>query len=67
MFEKHLLHRMLTAVVQNGGLRVAYWDGDTQTYGANPEITVRLRGPAAAWAIITRGSIGVGEAYQPVA
>lgn len=63
MIEKYLLHRLLNAVVTRGGLRVNYWDGTSHGYGPAPEITVDLCKPEAAWAVLIRGSRGVGEAY----
>lgn len=65
MLEKALLDKLLKQI-QNGSLRVSYWDGSEHTYGENkpPELNVTLNDKKVVRALVKNPSLGAGEAYM---
>lgn len=64
MVEKDILHNILKNL-NKGGIKVTYWDGDTQTYGCEePYSHVTIRSPRVARALLKNVSLGFGESYS---
>jgi cyclopropane-fatty-acyl-phospholipid synthase len=63
MFEKWLIHRVLTKAIKHDGLHIRFWDDETRSYGPNPAVTLHLKDLPAARAALFHGTMGVGEAY----
>lgn len=52
--------------IQQGSLRVTYWDGDSRVYGDDrrPAVHVMIKTPKVLRAIAKNPSIGAGESYM---
>jgi cyclopropane-fatty-acyl-phospholipid synthase len=62
--EKKLLDSVL-ARIQNGAVRVTYWDGTEKTYGnGKPLVHVSVNTPKAVRKIMRQGNLGFGESYM---
>jgi cyclopropane-fatty-acyl-phospholipid synthase len=63
MFEKRVFDLALRRI-SRGGVAIRYWDGDTRAYGpAEPYVTVTIKDPSAARAMLRNLTLGFGEAY----
>jgi cyclopropane-fatty-acyl-phospholipid synthase len=63
VFEKRIC-RALFSRIRAGGLTVTYWDGQSERFGPEPWVALRLRSKAALWAICKNVHLGIGEGYM---
>ena len=63
MFEKQIC-RALFSRIRAGGLTVTYWDGQSERFGPESWLHVRLLCERTVWAICRNVHLGFGEAYM---
>ncbi len=63
MFEKQIC-RALFSRIRAGGLTVTYWDGQSERFGPESWLHIRLLCKRTAWAICRNVHLGFGEGYM---
>jgi cyclopropane-fatty-acyl-phospholipid synthase len=63
VFEKQIC-RALFSRIRSGGLTVTYWDGQSERFGPESWLHIRLLCKQTAWAICRNVHLGFGEGYM---